>query len=502
MNRLAVLSLCFLPLAGWWLYGLFDLDEGFYGAATMEMLRRNEWITPYYNGQPWFEKPILIYWLAKPSIMLVGPQFGARLPSVLSALALYWMTMSFALRYFRLTPAQSEKISQRIRAADYATNAAAIAGLALGTSLLVVALGRMMMTDMPLAVALSGAWFSFWRGLTEKRAWWILTGFWLGVSVLAKGPIGIILSVPIFGYGAWIMRGKRPFQLGTVLAIPGAMIACAAVTATWYWPAYAQNGDVFVQKFLIEQNWNRFLGGDRAHSIGLAGLLAFVPVILLGFAPWSWFLVKAWPRKSDDEVAKFVAACALIPFLFFTISSAKLPHYVLPCFAPLALLVGRYLATQWDRVMDWALGWAFGVAVLANVGFFYWYGRSGQAEVHTLARQMPLGATLIVYQMPRRGSELGTLKPKLQETSLPSIEFVLNKTVIQAETAADFPAFSKDKTFYVITRSSRLESLKSDLKLAGFDPVGAGYTYGVYDTTENFVLRGLKQAKANPTAPP
>src|SRR5262249_44035004 len=61
-----------LPLLGWWLTGLFDLDEGFYAAVTAEMNRRGEWITPYYNGQPWFEKPILLYWAAKPCVALFG----------------------------------------------------------------------------------------------------------------------------------------------------------------------------------------------------------------------------------------------------------------------------------------------------------------------------------------------------------------------------------------------------------------------------------------------
>ena len=77
-----------LPLVGTWLYGLFDLDEGFYAAVTREMIIRGEWITPYYNGAPWFEKPILLYWLAKVTVMVFG-DFGARLPSILCNLAFY-----------------------------------------------------------------------------------------------------------------------------------------------------------------------------------------------------------------------------------------------------------------------------------------------------------------------------------------------------------------------------------------------------------------------------
>jgi len=76
-------------MVGWWTYGLFDLDEGFYASVTGSMIRHHEWITPLYNGKPWFEKPILMYWLAKPSVMLFGTEVGPRLPSVLCTIALY-----------------------------------------------------------------------------------------------------------------------------------------------------------------------------------------------------------------------------------------------------------------------------------------------------------------------------------------------------------------------------------------------------------------------------
>ena len=60
--------LAVLPFLGFWMYGLFDIDEGFYGAVVAEMNRRHEWLTPYYNGHPWFEKPILLYWVSKPLV--------------------------------------------------------------------------------------------------------------------------------------------------------------------------------------------------------------------------------------------------------------------------------------------------------------------------------------------------------------------------------------------------------------------------------------------------
>ncbi|HXH61652.1 MAG TPA: hypothetical protein VNI20_09885, partial [Fimbriimonadaceae bacterium] len=68
-RNFAVVAACVLPLLGFWATGLTDLDEGYYGAVVANMIRTGDWITPHFNGHPWFEKPILLYWLATPSVM-------------------------------------------------------------------------------------------------------------------------------------------------------------------------------------------------------------------------------------------------------------------------------------------------------------------------------------------------------------------------------------------------------------------------------------------------
>src|SRR5258708_5134076 len=121
---LALLFAC-LPLFGWWMTGLFDVDEGFYGAVVAEMNRRGEWITPFFNGHPWFEKPILLYWLAKPCMMLFGPDFGPRLPSVLCTIGLFVVCGWFMKR-------------------RYGASAQSLTIFCLGSSVLILGLGRLM----------------------------------------------------------------------------------------------------------------------------------------------------------------------------------------------------------------------------------------------------------------------------------------------------------------------------------------------------------------------
>jgi 4-amino-4-deoxy-L-arabinose transferase-like glycosyltransferase len=429
-----------LPLLGWWSYGLFDLDEGFYGAVVVEMNRRGEWIVPFYNGVPWWEKPILLYWLAKPTVALFGPDFGARLPSVLCGIGAYAFIFWWAKRRLSLAAAQ-------------------LSVFILASSLLWIALSRMMMTDVPLTFAFNAACLLFWESLVGDKRWRIATAALLGIGVLAKGPVAVLLFIPIAAWTFWRERPLRKEFKGYWLL---GFVAFLLVISTWYLPAYLQHRDTFVQRFLIEQNLNRFTGGDAAHTIGgIANLFFFIPIVLLGMMPWSLKIFSAWPKKGDDALTRYLALCAAVPFVFFTISGAKLVHYVLPCFVPLALLVADRLAFSWSsdgkslkpekwRVIFVSLPI---LAVLANVGFIAWYRASGHAEVHELARKIPKDAYVAVYQMPRRQKDLGTGKPKLQETSHPSLPFILNRVVLEAEKPGELA--KAPMPLYVLTRTGR-----------------------------------------------
>lgn len=435
-----------LPFVGWWLTGLFDLDEGFYGAVTAEMNRRGEWITPYFNGHPWFEKPILTYWVTKPFLLLFGVQVGPRLPSVLATVATFGVIMWFARR----------RLSGRV---------GAIAVLILATSLLFVALGRMLMTDALLNLAITAGFLTFWESLVGDYRWRWITALCLGLGVLAKGPIAILLFVPLALWTLWREPELRPaFKRGW---IKGTGILLATI-ATWYVPAYLANGHEFVQKFLVEQNLNRFTGGDAAHTLGgVAGLVFYIPILLVGVAPWSVMLWWAWPRRpaagngqvatGHDPLKRYLAAWAAIVFLFFTLSSAKLPHYVLPCCVPIALLVASYLEDR-RKVLPILMGAAALTAIVANAGFLIWYRMSGQQEAHALARELKTlaqpGDRIVEYELPRRQKDLGTGKPKIQETSEPSLLLYLERTADEAERLE--PLMKDRGSMWIFTRWNRI----------------------------------------------
>ncbi len=449
-NRRAWLIVWFfaiLPLLGWWLYGLFDLDEGFYGAVVVEMNRRGEWITPFYNGHPWFEKPILLYWLGKPLVSLFGVAVGSRLPSILATIATYGLVAWFTRRRFD-------------------DHTARWCVLILSTSLLVVGVGRMMMTDALLSFCMAGALLTFWESLVGSVRWRWLAAFFLGLGVLAKGPVALLLFAPIaivffFREREFRQKFKGGWLLGTLIF--------ALTVSSWYMPAYLANGQEFVQKFLIEQNLNRFTGGDQAHTLpGVAGYLIYFGVLLLGMMPWIFFLRSSVKLAWKQPLGQYLIIWAAIPFLFFSISKAKLPHYILPCCVPLAILIGAKLAKYATdaensrsslRPYRGAFLASVMVCLLANFAFIYYYNLFHR-EVHQLAAYVAThqkaGEDVDSYQMGRREKSMGTGKMKIQETSHPSLAMYLDQPIREPETIEQLLADPSAQ--WIITRWNRLSS--------------------------------------------
>lgn len=426
-----------VAFSGFWFYGLFDLDEGFYAAAAGEMSGRGEWIVPNYNGEPWLEKPILLYWLAIPLIRLFGEDVGPRLGPVLCSLGALVVLASFARR----------RLGGRT---------ALLAVAALASSPLFLGAGRMMLADPPLVLFLTLGLLAWYESLASPR-WVFVAGASLGLAVLAKGPVALALLVLIaIGYAVWERGTARVVLARTLATLPIALL----VTCAWYVPAYLALGDTFVQDFLVAQNLARYSGGDAAHAVpGLAGLAFYPVVLLIGMLPWSLFAVPAWPRGArarDDErpMLRFLALWAAVVVVFFTGSAAKLPHYALPAMVPLAVLVAHHLAGSRRPWLAIATGLAFAWGPVATFGFRAYHEQS-HAEVQAIARRLRAeGGDVAIYQMSRREKDRGTGGATLMETSHPSILFYLRSTALDTD---DFERIlAAPSPIWIVTRAGRL----------------------------------------------
>src|SRR3954465_12096540 len=102
--RVRALAALAVVASFFWLLGaapLFDVDEAAFSQATLEMFQRGDFLSTYLNGEPRYDKPILVYWLQAAAVTLLGPtEWAFRLPSALCAAGWTGLTFLFARRFY------------------------------------------------------------------------------------------------------------------------------------------------------------------------------------------------------------------------------------------------------------------------------------------------------------------------------------------------------------------------------------------------------------------
>jgi 4-amino-4-deoxy-L-arabinose transferase-like glycosyltransferase len=334
-----LLALCVLLFfLGLGTLGLTDRDEGSNAEAAREMVESGDWITPTLNGTPRFAKPAFLYWLISGSYLAFGvSEFTARLPFALFGTALVLMQYAFASRL--LGPAVGFR-----------------AALMLLLNFEILAIGRMVLTDMVLIFFTTLSIFSFflamWGEGTAKRWYW---GFYvgMGLATLTKGPVGIVVPLLTVLPYLWLTRRWRDV-LRECRPLTG-MLVFLAVAAPWYAAMFVLHGSGYADSARGD-TLTRFFSVIGGHG---GTVLFYIPILLLGFFPWSGFLpatlVQALQGSrsapAQDRQRHLQILCAvwtLAVFVFFTLSSTRLPHYIAPLFPAAALLV----AASWERLLS------------------------------------------------------------------------------------------------------------------------------------------------------
>ena len=310
---LLVLRLGSVPLLG--------PDEPRYARVAVEMQRASEWVTPTLQGQPWLEKPPLYYWLAGAAYRVLGEtEAAARAPSVLALLLLTGATALFGARL-------------------YGSAAGLHAGFVAGTALLPFAYGRAASMDMllaatvTLAIGLAGLRLV---GIAGRTAWAGAAAA-AGLATLAKGPLGLLL--PALVVGAYVLWTREWRHVRDALT-PLALAAFAVVAIPWYAAILRDQGRHFLDVFVLNHNLQRFTSTIHNHP---GPPWYYLVVLFLGLVPWSGLLVPGLVRTAPRESTRdrLVLLWLLVPLVFFSAAASKLPGYILPCIAPLAILMGR-----------------------------------------------------------------------------------------------------------------------------------------------------------------
>lgn len=326
---IALAAIAALYLPGLAATPLFDVDEGAFSEASRFMVASGDWMFTYLNGQPRFDKPILVYWLQAASISLFGVnEFALRLPSALAAILWSLVVARFAARH---APAWARS------AGAGGIERGALAAWIAATTLGVLVIGRAATADallnLLLALALAEAWR--WFEAEDRRALRRLY-LWMALGVLCKGPIAVL--VPVAAAVLYALASRRWAPLRRAAFDVAGWAIFAAVALPWYAYAFALHGRAFWEGFFIKHNVQRFGGTLEGHGGSLVYYVVVLPLLLL---PWTGLFVGALRRVRgdwDEPVCRFLWLWAAFVIGFFSLSGTKLPHYVLYGATPLFVL--------------------------------------------------------------------------------------------------------------------------------------------------------------------
>lgn len=345
LAALLAAALLWFPLLG--SYRLFNPDEGRYAEIPREMVASGDWVTPRLNGLKYFEKPPLQYWATAATYELFGEhQWTARL----------WVALTGFLGLL---------LTAWIGTRLYGALTGALAALVQAGALLYLGLARISTLDMGLTatleLALVGLLLLVQRGRSTEgtRLGALLLAIGVTLAFLSKGLVGILIPGTV---AVCYLVIRRDWNLILRARPWWTLLALALFAAPWVW-LVAQRNPNFAQFFFVHEQFSRFL--TRVHMRYQPDWF-FVPVLLLGYMPWTPLLPaiarRSWTdSRAGDGASLMLAIWAVFSFVFFSLSQSKLIPYILPLFPALSLLAGRCLADLEPRRLQRALLIASGV---------------------------------------------------------------------------------------------------------------------------------------------
>lgn len=334
-------AVAFVPIAG--------VDEGRFAQASINMIKSGDWFIPQVDGSLRLEKPIFFYWEQAFSFIIFGQnEFAARLASVLSGTALV------ALAYFM----------------GSIQGTALTAALICLSTLIINIFSKVAIIDMSLCFFISATLSFFFlsyffktrtnnifnRQSSDTRIYFYLASFFASIGFLTKGPVALLL--PAMVIFIFLLKEKELIiffshkKYDSITCI----LMFLLINVPWYLLAHIKTQGEFTQGFFLGDNLNRFFETTSNHG---GAIWYYVPVIFIGFFPWSFFLIQALLNdQSSSKVSRinitdntntlrrFNLIWIIVGFTFFSLAQTKLVTYILPISLPLILTLAKYWSVK------------------------------------------------------------------------------------------------------------------------------------------------------------
>ena len=306
-------------------YSLKEPDEGRYAEIPREMVERGDYVVPHLNYVRYFEKPPLLYWATALSYKIFGvSEWSFRFPNALAAFLCVLMTWLFVSRRF-------------------GPETGLLSALVLLTSFGFFALTHIVTIDMLFSFLLFGCLLSFHEYYREKRPPFLyLFCAGLALSVLAKGPVAVILLAATILFFLW--SEKKLSFLKEMFSLK-ALLIFSVIAVPWFILICLREKEFF-QFFFVDQHILRFVTTKHKRS---GPVYYFIPVLLGGLFPWSIFIPRAVAGLWKEKELRLFFIWSLVVFVFFSLSGSKLPPYILPIFPAMSVVLAYLFRREWEQ---------------------------------------------------------------------------------------------------------------------------------------------------------
>ena len=366
-TKYAILFFCCVVfhILGTWSLPLIDRDEPRFAEASREMIERDDYIVPYFNNQLRLDKPPLTYWAQVASYHIFGENdLAARFPSAIAAALTSLLILAWGCRMGGDKVGWWAAIIFTLSLQTFVHAKAAVADMWL---VLFMTLAHWAGHELVQRRTLNGQCSTLSsEKLTQTSIWWLTFYISLALGFLAKGPIAWIPLLTV----AVVIICMRDWQLVRFFKFAVGLMLMLAIIALWGIPALIQTrGEFFVigiGRHVVSRSFTT-LEGHGASSLGMYVLLLpfYFVTVFISFFPWSiklpWLIRKLWRREKTKVIHRhqdyggqgdtahsgilidtYLLSGIAIVFVIFTLVSTKLPHYTLPAFPLLALLLARH----------------------------------------------------------------------------------------------------------------------------------------------------------------
>jgi 4-amino-4-deoxy-L-arabinose transferase-like glycosyltransferase len=314
-----------------------DRDEALFAQISKQMVETGDYVDIRFQDQDFYKKPAGINWLQAATVQVsvalgMPPAMNSiwvyRIPSLLGALAAallaYWAALAFVAR-----------------------RPALLAALMLVVSLMFTIQARLARTDevlLAVFIAALGAMGRIYLAEREvpgsARGWSLPAIFWTAMAggVLLKGPfillfMGLVAGTLVLADRSlrWLW-GLRPF-LGLLWLV--------VLLLPWVAAIVGRTGFAFFAGSIGHDMLGKVAEGQETHG---APPGYYLVLSIATFFPASMLAALAAPRAyalRREGWVRFLLAWIVPAWIIFEAVPTKLPHYVLPLYPAIAILIAE-----------------------------------------------------------------------------------------------------------------------------------------------------------------